>query len=71
MAEVLRDKGVQSNSIVGIMMERSLEMMIGVVGILKAGGAYLPIDSECGQERIAYMLENSQAKNSSYTKLFY
>ncbi len=62
LARVLRNKGVRPNSIVGIMVERSLEMMIGIVGILKAGGAYLPIDSECGQERIAYMLENSQAK---------
>jgi len=61
LAKVLRNKGVQPNSIVGIMVERSLEMMIGLVGILKAGGAYLPIDPEHGKERIAYMLENSQA----------
>ncbi|MBP2646106.1 MAG: amino acid adenylation domain protein, partial [Firmicutes bacterium] len=62
IARVLRNKGVQPNCIVGIMAKRSLEMIVGIMGILKAGGAYLPIDPEYGQERIAYMLENSQAE---------
>jgi tyrocidine synthetase-3 len=62
VAKVLRNKGVEPNSIVGIMVERSLEMMIGLVGILKAGGAYLPIDPESGNERIRYMLDDSQAE---------
>ncbi|VBB05120.1 phosphopantetheine attachment site [Lucifera butyrica] len=62
LARVLRGKGVGPNSIVGLMVERSPEMMAGILGILKAGGAYLPIDPGYGRERIAYMLENSQAK---------
>ncbi len=61
LARVLRDKGVVSDSIVGIMVERSLEMIVGIIGILKAGGAYLPIDPEYPQDRIEYMLEDSGA----------
>ncbi|MCU0286484.1 MAG: AMP-binding protein, partial [Acidobacteria bacterium] len=44
------------------MMERSLEMIIGILGILKSGGAYMPIDPEYPQERIDYMLKDSGAK---------
>jgi len=61
LARVLRDKGVVADSIVGIMVERSLEMIVGIIGILKAGGAYLPIDPEYPQDRIEYMLEDSGA----------
>jgi len=60
LARVLRDKGVMEGSIVGIMVERSLEMIIGILGILKAGGAYLPIDPEYPEERIEYMLQDSR-----------
>ncbi|WP_051541403.1 non-ribosomal peptide synthetase [Caldalkalibacillus mannanilyticus] len=59
LARVLRHKGVQSGHIVGIMVERSLEMMIGIMGILKAGGAYLPLDPSYPKERINYMVEDS------------
>ncbi len=62
LAFVLREKGVLPDSIVGIMMERSLEMIIGVLGILKAGGAYLPIDPDYPRERIDYMLKDSNAR---------
>ncbi|WP_197262107.1 non-ribosomal peptide synthetase [Brevibacillus laterosporus] len=61
LARTLRAKGVQSESVVGLMVERSLEMIVGILGILKAGGAYLPIDPEYPQERIHYMLSNSGA----------
>jgi tyrocidine synthetase-3 len=60
LARVLRSKGVQANEIVGILVERSLEMVIGIFGILKAGGAYLPIDPDYPEERIQYVLEDSQ-----------
>lgn len=61
LAGVLRKKGVKPDSIVGILLPRSPEMIIGILGILKAGGAYLPIDPEYPEERIKYMLEDSQA----------
>jgi len=62
LARVLRDKGIKADSIVGIMVERSLEMIIGIMGILKAGGAYLPIDPSYPKERIEYMLEDAKAE---------
>jgi amino acid adenylation domain-containing protein/non-ribosomal peptide synthase protein (TIGR01720 family) len=52
--------GVKSGVLVGICVERSLEMVIGLLGILKAGGAYVPIDPSYPQERLAFMLEDSQ-----------
>ncbi|EGO65801.1 non-ribosomal peptide synthetase [Acetonema longum] len=61
LARVLKDKGVKANSIVGIMTDRSLEMVVGIMAILKAGGAYLPVNPDYPQERVAYMLENSGA----------
>ncbi|MBA4534498.1 condensation domain-containing protein, partial [Brevibacillus halotolerans] len=62
LARKLRAEGVVADQLVGIMAERSLEMMIGIFGILKAGGAYMPIDPEFPEERIRYMLEDSNAK---------
>jgi len=62
LVRLLREKGVQPNSIVGIMVDRSVEMIIGILGILKAGGAYLPIDLDYPEERIRYMLADSAAK---------
>jgi len=62
VAEWLIEKGVQSDTIVGIMVERSLEMIIGIWGILKSNGAYMPIDPEYPRERIDYMLKDSGAE---------
>jgi amino acid adenylation domain-containing protein len=61
LARILRGKGVKPDSIVGIMMERSLEMIVAIMGILKAGGAYLPIDPGYPKDRINYMLSDSKA----------
>ena len=61
LAYTLMEKGVGPDSAVGIMVERSVEMIIGIVGILKSGGAYLPIDPEYPEERIQYMLKDSNA----------
>ncbi|MBO3797190.1 amino acid adenylation domain-containing protein, partial [Bacillus subtilis] len=61
LARKLRERGVKSSSIVGIMVDRSLEMIIGIMGILKAGGAYLPIDPEYPSDRIQYMLNDSKS----------
>src|SRR5262249_52237908 len=48
-------------SLVGVCMERSIEMLIAVLGILKAGGAYVPLDPAYPKERLAFMLEDTQA----------
>jgi len=61
LAYLLQAKGVKSDTIVGIMVERSGEMIIGILGILKAGGAYLPIDPDFPAERKKYMLKDSSA----------
>ena len=61
LAHRLRILGVKPEVLVGIYMERSLEMVIGILGILKAGGAYLPLDLAYPKERLAFMLEDSQA----------
>ncbi len=61
LAHHLKTLGVQPDTLVGIYVERSLEMVVGLLGILKAGGAYVPLDPAYPQERIALMLEDSQA----------
>ncbi|MEJ8545006.1 amino acid adenylation domain-containing protein [Brevibacillus borstelensis] len=62
LAVRLREQGVKPEQIVAIMVERSLEMVVGTLAILKAGGAFLPIDPEYPEERIRYMLQDSGAK---------
>jgi amino acid adenylation domain-containing protein len=60
LAEYLRSLGVGRDRLVGLCVERSLEMVVGLLGILKAGGAYVPLDPGYPQERLAYMLEDAQ-----------
>ena len=62
LANYLQTIGVKTNSLVGISVERSLEMVIGLLGILKAGGAYLPLDPAYPQERLHWMLSDSQVE---------
>ncbi|HLP60378.1 MAG TPA: amino acid adenylation domain-containing protein, partial [Candidatus Deferrimicrobium sp.] len=62
LAGLLIEKGVLADSIIGIMMERSIEMIVGIMAILKAGGAYMPIDPDYPQERVDYMLKDSGTK---------
>jgi amino acid adenylation domain-containing protein len=62
LAHRLRGLGVGPEVCVAIAAERSLELMIGLLGILKAGGAYLPLDMAYPAERLAYMLADSQAR---------
>jgi len=61
LAHLLQSKGIRPDAIVGLMAERSLEMIVGILGILKAGGAYLPIDPGYPSERIDFMLKDSNA----------
>nr|ADL59762.1 non-ribosomal peptide synthase [Nostoc sp. 'Peltigera membranacea cyanobiont'] len=60
LAHYLRSLGVKPDALVGICVERSLEMVVGLLGILKAGGAYLPLDPEYPTERLHFMLEDAQ-----------
>ncbi|MEH1861358.1 MAG: amino acid adenylation domain-containing protein [Nostoc sp.] len=60
LAHYLQSLGVGSEVLVGLCVERSLEMVIGVLGILKAGGAYVPLDYAYPQERLAFMLQDAQ-----------
>lgn len=62
LARTLRAEGVQPDQPVGIMAERSPDLIVGILGILKAGGAYMPIDPGYPETRIQYMLEDSGAK---------
>src|SRR6185436_1031040 len=61
LAHHLRDLGVGPEVVVGLCVERSPEMIIGLLGILKAGGAYLPLDPSYPQDRLAYMLADAGA----------
>jgi amino acid adenylation domain-containing protein len=60
LAHRLRELGVEPEQLVGLRTERSLEMVVGILGILKAGGAYLPLDPAYPKERMAFMLEDSR-----------
>ncbi|MDF5730143.1 MAG: condensation domain-containing protein, partial [Rhizonema sp. PD38] len=59
LAHYLRSLGVGPEVLVGICVERSLEMVVGLLGILKAGGAYVPLDPEYPIERLSFMLEDA------------
>src|SRR5579872_3589898 len=59
LGRYLRKKGVGPEVLVGIAMERSVEMVVGILGILKAGGAYVPLDVEYPKERLRYMVEDA------------
>jgi len=61
LARYLRELGVGPDTVVGIMMDRSLDLMVALLGILKAGGAYMPIDPGYPAQRIRYMVEESLA----------
>jgi amino acid adenylation domain-containing protein len=62
LAHYLRRLGVGPEVRVGLFTDRSLEMIVGIIGILKAGGAYVPLDPSYPHERLAYMFADSQAR---------
>ena len=62
VANDLLSKGLEEETLVPICVDRSLEMLIGILGILKSGGAYVPIDPKMPQQRIDYILEDINAK---------
>jgi amino acid adenylation domain-containing protein len=59
MARYLQNNGVRPGDIVGISMDRSIDLIVGMLGILKAGAAYLPMDPAYPNDRLTYMAENS------------
>src|SRR5262249_1424318 len=60
LAHYLRSQGIGSESLVGICLDRSIEMVVAIIAILKAGGGYVPIDPATPKERIAFILEDAQ-----------
>ncbi|PGA49003.1 AMP-binding protein, partial [Bacillus pseudomycoides] len=62
LARTLRAKGVTENQLVAIMTERSIEMIVGILGILKSGGVYVPIDPDYPEDRKKFLLEDSGTK---------
>jgi amino acid adenylation domain-containing protein len=61
LAHYLRKRGIGPDILVGLCVERSLDMIVGLLGILKAGGAYVPLDPAYPKDRIAYILEDAHA----------
>src|SRR5271166_6797766 len=62
LAHHLRALGVGPETVVGLCLSRSLDLIVGLIGILKAGGAYLPLDPDYPQERLAFMLADAGAR---------
>lgn len=60
LANYLVQNGIKPDQLVGILMERSIEMVVAIYGIVKAGAAYVPIDPEYPKNRVQYMAENAQ-----------
>ena len=61
LAHYLQRQGVGTETLVGVLMERSVEMIVALVGILKAGGAYVPLDPSYPRERLSFMLADTRA----------
>ena len=59
LAHYLKKRGVGPEALVGLCVERSLEMVVGLLGILKAGGAYVPLDASSPNKRLAFMLQDA------------
>lgn len=60
-AHYLRKRGVGPDVFVGILLDRTIDLVVGLLGILKAGGAYVPIDPQYPRERLAFMLQDSKS----------
>ncbi len=62
LGQILRAKGVSKDTLVGVMLPRVKEFLLSVIAIQKAGGAYVPMDSEYPNDRLLYMLEDSESR---------
>ena len=61
LARYLLDLGVEPDSFVGIFLERTIDMVVSLLGVMKSGAAYLPLDPIFPSDRIAFMLKDSRA----------
>ncbi|AKP53836.1 non-ribosomal peptide synthetase [Cyclobacterium amurskyense] len=68
LADLLIQKGIGRNDIVGIVMDRSIEMITSIMAVLKAGAAYLPVDTDFPDERISYMLKDAAKVHITHNK---
>jgi amino acid adenylation domain-containing protein len=71
LARQLLQKGVQPDQLVGLLMDRSFELVIGILAILKAGGAYLPLDPDYPMERLLFILHDAGTKALVSKKEFF
>ena len=62
LAHYLRERDIGPEGVVGLCMERGVDLVVGILGVLKAGGAYLPLDPRYPAERLGFMLEDSRAR---------
>ena len=62
LAHYLRELGVGPDVTVGLFLERSLDLMVGILAVLKAGGAYVPLEPDYPRERLAFMLDDARPK---------
>ena len=69
LAIYLVQKGVKADTLVGLCMERSIEMVVAILGVLRAGGAYVPIAPDYPQDRIKYMVEDGIVKGNAKENL--
>jgi len=74
LANYLISKGVTTGNIIGVAMDRSIDMVIALLGVVKAGAAYIPLDPQYPVNRVEFMLQDSAAKflltESKYSRLF-
>ena len=61
LAHYLRDRGVGRETLVGVGLNRSIDLIVAILGILKSGGAYVPLDPQYPEERLQFMLDDTQA----------
>ena len=64
LAHALRRRGVKPEVLVGVCIERSLDMVVALLAILKAGGAYVPLDPAYPADRIKYVLDDARSRSS-------
>ncbi|MFA0724913.1 AMP-binding protein, partial [Vibrio sp. 10N.222.49.E5] len=62
LASKLKAQGVRRDQAVGVLFERGVQMIVAMVAVMKAGGAFLPFDPDYPTERLAYMIQDSQAR---------